>query len=318
MIFDNLGKLINQRDIWDNNLELVKKYIDKYNVRPSSSDSNSEIKKLGCWFTNQNKNYKNNQYNMLSEDIKNKWKEFIEDNKYKKYFITNEEEWKVKLKNVKAYIDKHGKRPKQSDKDVNVNILGNWISEQNTNYNKNKNIMKNVEIKNIWFEFMSDEKYKKYFMTNEEEWELKLKDVKTYIDKYNKKPVKVNNPQKNSVLGNWISEQQVNYKNKTNIMKNEIFVNKWKEFITDDKYKKYFITNEEYWCDNLLLVKEYIDKYNKRPSNSSLDIEIKKLAKWIQHQQENYKNKIGIMSNNIILNQWKEFIEDINYKKYFK
>lgn len=94
--------------------------------------------------------------------------------------------------------------------------------------------------------------------------------------------------------------------------------NKWIEFISDDKYKKYFITNEEYWCNNLLLIKEYFNKYNKRPSNNSTDIEIKRLAKWIQHRQENYKKKIGIMSNNIILNQWKDFIEDINYRKYFR
>jgi hypothetical protein len=254
---------------------------------------------------------------MLNEDIKNKWIVFISEDKYKKYFMTNEEEWNIKLKDVKTYIDKYDKRPTQSDKDINVKILGNWISEQQINYKKNKKIMKNKEIKNLWLNFISDKKYKKYFITNEEEWELKLKDVKEYIDKYDKKPAKVNKPY-NCVLGNWISEQQVNYKNKTNIMKNEIFVNKWKEFIEDNKYKKYFITNKEYWCNNLLLVKEHLDKYNKRPTNSSTDLEIKKLAKWIQHQQEYYKNKIGIMLNDDIINRWKDFIEDINYKKYFK
>ncbi len=30
---------------------------------------------------------------MKDDNIRNRWKEFIEDNKYKQYFLTNEEEW---------------------------------------------------------------------------------------------------------------------------------------------------------------------------------------------------------------------------------
>jgi hypothetical protein len=39
---------------------------------------------------------------------------------------------------------------------------------------------------------------------------------------------------------------------------------------------------------------------------------------WLSHQQQNYKKKEHIMKNNEIYNKWTEFLNDNNYKKYFK
>ena len=79
------------------------------------------------------------------------------------------------------------------------------------------------------------------------------------------------------------------------------------------------LTNkQEIWEYKLDKVKQYIDTNNKRPSHSSKDKEIKSLAKWISHQQENYKKNIQIMSNPDIRKLWNDFINDEKYKSFFK
>jgi len=96
--------------------------------------------------------------------------------------------------------------------------------------------MKNKDIRKLWEEFVNDEKYKKYFMTNEEEWKINLKNAEIYIDKYNKRPPTTNNEY--SKLGKWISHQLENYKKGTRIMKNKDIQKLWEEFT--EKYSKYF------------------------------------------------------------------------------
>lgn len=101
-------------------------------------------------------------------------------------------------------------------------------------------------------------------------------------------------------------------------MINKKIYNKWKDFINDDKYKIYFLTRKEEWINNLDILKKYVEKYNKRPIYSDKNINTKYIAKWLQHQLYNYINKIGIMKNNKICNEWKNFINDEKYSKYFK
>ena len=98
---------------------------------------------------------------MVNELIYNKWTEFINDDNYKKYFLSNEDVWILNLVNVKKYIDENGKRPSDSDKNKDIKQLGQWISNQITNYKSRKHIMKNDLIYNKWLEFMN--KYKCYF-----------------------------------------------------------------------------------------------------------------------------------------------------------
>ena len=74
---------------------------------------------------------------MKNENIYNRWTEFINDDKYKKYFLDNETEWINKLELVKKYIDKNNKRPSSTDKDNDIKTLGNWIYNQKENYPKN-------------------------------------------------------------------------------------------------------------------------------------------------------------------------------------
>jgi superfamily II DNA or RNA helicase len=225
--------------------------------------------------------------------------------------INSEENWIERLEEVKTYIDKYGIRPSTTDKNKEVKQLGVWLSGQQTNYKKNKNIMKKPEIKTKWEEFIKE--YQKYFLSNDELWQSNLDKVKAYINMYNKRP---SNKDKNTDIkqfGKWLGRQQPNYKNNEYIMKEPKIRTKWEEFIKE--YQKYFLSNDELWQSNLDKVKAYINTYNKRPSITDKNTDIKILCKWLSHQQTNYKNNIDIMKEPTIKTKWEEFITE--YKEYF-
>ena len=65
---------------------------------------------------------------MKNSDVYDKFTEFINSEKYKMYFMSNEDEWNEKLKEVKKYIDENNKRPLQKEK------IGMWIGTQTKKY----------------------------------------------------------------------------------------------------------------------------------------------------------------------------------------
>ena len=65
-------------------------------------------------------------------------------------------------------MNTNNKRPSDCDKNKNVKQLGHWIGMQLHNYKKKEQIMKNEEIYNKWTDFVNDDKYKQYFISNEE------------------------------------------------------------------------------------------------------------------------------------------------------
>ena len=317
MVYNSLGILQNREEIWMKRLEEVKKYIDENGKRPSYKDKIENIKKLGKWIGRQVTNYIKKENIMFNNDIYNKWTEFINDEKYKQYFMSNEELWNEKFNQVKKYIDDNNEIPFQKDINIRIRQLGEWIGTQTQNYKKIEHIMINDDIYNKWTEFINDEKYKQYFMSNEELWNEKFNQVKKYIDNNNKRPLYRDKNENIKKLGVWISSQQNNYKKKDRIMSNNDIYNKWTEFINDDYYKLYFMSNEELWNGKFNQVKKYIDENNKRPSKYDKNTKIKKLGMWFSNSKTFYKNKLQIMKNQKIYNKWTEFINDEKYKQYF-
>lgn len=82
MIYDKLGILQNNREIWIIKLDRVKQYINENHKRPSSIDKNIEIKTLGSWISNQQSNYKKKLQIMKDQEIYDKWTNFINDEQY--------------------------------------------------------------------------------------------------------------------------------------------------------------------------------------------------------------------------------------------
>ena len=67
------------------------KKIDSYNYnKPSEKDDSNKIKQLGIWLNCQIQNYKKQIRIMKNEDIKVKFENFINSDKYKVYFLSNE------------------------------------------------------------------------------------------------------------------------------------------------------------------------------------------------------------------------------------
>jgi len=186
---------------------------------------------------------------MKDENIYNLWTEFINDNKYKKFFEDNNIIWINKLELVKKYIDENNKKPSTTYKNNEIKILGSWISNQQQNYKSKKNIMENENIYNLWTEFINNDKYKKFFEDNNIIWINKLNEVIKYINENNKRPSKHDKNNEIKILGSWISTQQTNYKDKKDIMKYENIYNLWTEFINNNKYKKIFEDNDIIWIN---------------------------------------------------------------------
>ena len=194
---------------------------------------------MATWINTQQNNYKHKKFIMKNQIIYDKWTEFIYNHKYKEYFISNEEEWYNNFDLIKRYINENNKRPSSVDKDNKIKQLGSWISAQQNNYKKKLKIMNNQKIYDIWTSFINDDKYKEYFISNEEEWHNKLESIKEYIDNNNKRPSATNRNTKIKQMGKWLSDQQTNYKKKIKIMKNEEIYNTYTNFINDDKYKDF-------------------------------------------------------------------------------
>jgi len=75
---------ISDEEKWYIILDKVKKYIEENKKRPSASEKDKEIKKMGKWTSHQTTNYNKKQQIMKNEKVRFKWKEFIG-----KYFKKN-------------------------------------------------------------------------------------------------------------------------------------------------------------------------------------------------------------------------------------
>ena len=114
-------------------------------------------KELYSWLSNQLNNSTKREYIMKSDIIYQEWNNFITDARYKKYFQSNEEDWKNKLEEVKMFIDLNNSRPTpKTNKE-----LCNWLSTQLKNYKKMEYIMKDPEIRKLWEDFTTE--YSQYF-----------------------------------------------------------------------------------------------------------------------------------------------------------
>jgi len=308
MIFDSMGTLKNSEEIWIKRLEDVKKYIDD-NVKLPTIANN---KKFAYWIQTQKSNYKTKTQIMSISYIYDVWTNFINSEKYKIYFISNVDIWKNKLNELKKYIEINNKRPSEESSDSIVKKLGYWTSHQTKKYFKKSQIMSNPEIYNFWTSFINSEKYKKYFLSNKDQWQFKFDEIKKYIDINNKRPSCTDANNDIYKLGTWISTQTQSYKKRIEIMSNSEIYDIWTNFINDNKYKKYFISNDDEWKLQLNELKKYFDDNNKKLIRSDNPF----LNGWMRTQITNYKMKEKIMSNSEIYKLWTDFINDEKYKKY--
>jgi len=229
---------ISNDDLWYKNLEKLKKYIDDNDKIPSTIDKNKNTKILGKWYSHQQQNFKNESRNMNIDTIYDTWIEFITNEKYNKYFLSQTDIWKNKLEEIKKYIDNNNNLPSIADKNTKYNKI--WLNHNINNYKLKKEQMNNEEIYNTWTEFINNNKYKKYFLTGSKLWLFNIEYIKKYIDENKHKPSVTSKDNNIKYYGSWLYKQFKNYDNKIQIMKNEEIRIIWKEFLNSNKYKQYF------------------------------------------------------------------------------
>ena len=91
---------------------------------------------------------------MLNENIRKEWEDFKKE--YEEYLLDYEELWKNNLEKVKKFIDENKKRPNKRSKNPEEKKLGAWLSNQNTKYKNNIQIMLNENIRKEWEEFKEE------------------------------------------------------------------------------------------------------------------------------------------------------------------
>jgi hypothetical protein len=133
----------NDENIWIQNLNSLKCYIDKNHNFPSSKDNNIAIQALYNFKSSQIQLYKMDKMNGKRKIL---WEEFVQE--YKEYFKCNEEIWIQKLNELKKFLDTNKNLPSTSDK-----TLRNWLYAQSSNYRNEK---MNTERKQL-FEQLMDE-----------------------------------------------------------------------------------------------------------------------------------------------------------------
>ncbi len=321
-------------DKFNDNFKQLKIFIDTNNRLPNADigriktdgkrttiklDATKNMEKqLGRFFGHNNENYKYKKGVMKTDKAKCElWKDFVENEKYCKYFKTNEELWYIKYNELKDIVD--------NNKKISGDILINWHRTQNQNYNKKQNIMgNNTEICKCWKEFIESDNYINYFKTNDMMWDENFNKLKEFIDINKKLPSHEknhSNPKNDSKLGAWVNTQRGNYNNnKYNMKSNETICNKWKNFVENEMYSNYFKTPEDIWYNNFNRIKEFIDDNKKLPNQREIYSQHNNadLRRWIYGQKKNYTQKKKIMRNKSICSTWSEFINDPKYIDYFK
>lgn len=61
-------------------------------------------------------------------------------------------------------MDDNNKKPSKCDKNKDIIYMYNWILRQKENYNKGQTIMKELNIRKKWEDFINDNKYKHYLI----------------------------------------------------------------------------------------------------------------------------------------------------------
>ena len=279
MIYDSMGLLKNLEEIWMKKFGELKNYIDKYDKIPVHSRKNMYVHKLYRWMKYQINNHSNKK--IINLKIYEIWNDFINSPNYEKYFISEEIKWKQNLTKIINYIDLNNTRPSKHDKDLNIRVLGIWLSIQ-TQHHKNKTgLMKKENINTYWTNFI--DKYGIFFKNNEDKWYNYLNELIKYINTHNKIPNSRDNLIEYTQLSQWFRTQKKAYK--TNQMNNENIYNEWSNFLNNYAYlfKK---SNAELWNEKLKNVINYININNKIPSINNNDT--KEITHWLSRQRYNF------------------------------
>ena len=219
--------LRSNEETWYENLEAARLFFETNGKRPSSTAKDKKEKVLASWISHQLANRAKSKEIMASAEICDVWDAFK--NKYIEYLRSYEETWYENLEAVKLFVETNGKRPSSTAKDKNEKVLATWIGTQLKNRPKNKEIMVNEEIRDIWDAFKN--KYIEYFRSNEETWYENLEALRLFLETNGKRPSHSAKDKKEKVLATWIGTQLQNRAKNQYIMASAEIRDVWDAFV---------------------------------------------------------------------------------------
>ena len=308
-IYENIN--FDRNSNWFDMLEKLENYIKINDILPLRNSKNMYIKSLSQWYRHQLEYYNKRIHNFKNKNNIEYFELFM--NKYKYLFKDTITKWKEQLSNLEKYILTFHILPQRRNNDKNIKKLSRWTSYQKDSYRDKTYMMQNINIRQIWEEFIK--KYKIYFKDIKAEninvWYVNFKKLEDYIIENNSSPSSTSKNNEIKQLGQWKQAQIHNYKTEIKIMKCLEIRKVWNDFT--NKYKRLFMNKNEIWYDNLLHLSNYLIKYKKLPTEKIN--EYKYLSKWYNNQKINYKNKTKNMKHDEFKIVWEEFIN--KYKEFF-
>jgi DNA-directed RNA polymerase subunit H (RpoH/RPB5) len=289
---------------WMVMLDHLKQYMTSNDQLPSSYSKDPTVKQLASWVYKQKQNYKKQTEIMKSLILRLEWEAMM--NLYPQLFLTKEQQWMATLDKLKQYIASEQRLPSLGSKDWMVKKLGIWVSKQKKNYRFEMETMKNQTIRSQWETMMN--LHSKLFLTSSQQWMVTFVSLQRYFAATNHLPPSSSKDPKVKQLASWVSKQKQNYKNQTEIMKNQTILAQWEAFL--NRYPQLFLTSEEQWMITLANLKQYVACNDQLPQWSSQNVTVKKLAYWVSKQKLQYKMRTFIMKDETISKQWEAFEEE--------
>ena len=108
----------------------------------SRVDNEGGENRLGHWSSHQQGNYNPDnpqlckQIMKSSPEVREAWRQLVAVD-FAELFMTCEEEWFLKLGQLRQFLITQGERPNKRAKNVDETKLGTWLSCQLKNYNPN-------------------------------------------------------------------------------------------------------------------------------------------------------------------------------------
>jgi hypothetical protein len=173
---------------WLNTFEKVKEFTDKNNRRPNIRDLEPEVNRLSWWIRKSQSNWVRKLHEMSNPKIYERWDQFDHwSHRELEMKIIDQEQWYSNLLEIEKYMDENSKRPSTTDPDRRVQLLAEWLIQQQLNYQNNP-LMSCEAIAHIWGLFIKKPLYAKYLPNDEEQWENNLEKLKTFILVNNTRP----------------------------------------------------------------------------------------------------------------------------------
>lgn len=254
----------NHKDIFDRTRNELQNWINKYHRLPSEHSANPIEKKLGIWCAVRRREKRNNKLN----DTTIKELEKIDG-----WFWDKDNNFDLICDEVKIWVNKNNRIPSDKSQDIIEKRLGKWCAHRRQD-NK-KGLLSAMKIKKLsmingWY-------WERYDPFNE----MYIK-LKKWIAKYNKLPSEKSNNLKEAKLGRWCALQRTKKRNDSlsgNRIKQLEMINGWYWNRTDFFNSKY---NE---------LEKWIEKNNKIPSQTSIDVVEAKLGRWCARMRNLRRNK---------------------------